>query len=88
MKSIYVGNIPFKASEEELAELFGQYGSVSSVKLVTDRETGKKRGFGFVEMEEEEAQKAVDALEGYEFMGRTLKVNFAKPRPERPAFRH
>jgi RNA-binding proteins (RRM domain) len=88
LKSIYVGNIPFKASEEELKDLFGQHGEVSSVKLVTDRETGKKRGFGFVEMsDDQEAQKAIEALEGYEFLGRTLKVNEAKPRPERPAFR-
>lgn len=83
MKNIYIGNIPFKASEEDIHELFGQYGSVNSVKLITDRETGKKRGFGFIEMEDDGAEKAIEALEGKEFMGRTLKVNLAKPRPPR-----
>lgn len=83
MKSIYVGNIPFKATEDELKDLFGQYGEVESVKFVKDRESGKFRGFGFVEMGENDADKAIDALAGYDFMGRSLKVNPAKPREPR-----
>lgn len=83
MKSIYVGNIPFKATEDELKSLFGQYGEVESVKFVKDRESGKFRGFGFVEMSENDADKAIDALAGYDFMGRNLKVNPAKPREPR-----
>lgn len=82
---IYVGNIPFKATEEELNALFSTYGEVTSVKLVNDKETGRFRGFGFVEMADQTAgQEAVEALEGYEFIGRPLKVNEAKPRAPRP----
>ncbi|MFP4486473.1 MAG: RNA recognition motif domain-containing protein [Campylobacterales bacterium] len=84
MKSIYVGNIPFKATEEELSDLFAQYGEVDSVKFINDRESGKFRGFGFVEMiDDTEADKAIDAISGKEFMGRNLKVNPAKPREPR-----
>jgi len=83
LKSIYVGNIPFKATEEDLESLFGQYGTVGSVKFVKDRESGKFRGFGFVEMDENDADKAIDAIAGQDFMGRSLKVNPAKPRESR-----
>lgn len=83
MKSIYVGNIPFKATEEDLESLFGQYGVVESVKFIKDRESGKFRGFGFVEMNEDDADKAISAISGLNFMGRNLKVNPAKPRGQR-----
>ena len=84
MKQIYVGNLPYRSSEEEVRELFAQYGEVNSVKLITDRETGRPRGFGFVEMEETSAQEAIEALDGQEFDGRRLKVNEARPRENRP----
>jgi len=84
MKQIYVGNLPYRSGEEEVRELFSQYGEVNSVKLITDRETGRPRGFGFVEMEDEGALKAIEALDGREFEGRTLRVNEARPREVRP----
>lgn len=80
MKSIYVGNLSYGASEQEVNELFAQYGEVKSVRLIKDKETGKARGFGFVEMDANGADKAIEALEGKEFLGRNLKVNEAKPR--------
>ena len=83
MKQIYVGNLPYRSSEEDVRELFAQYGEVHSVKLITDRETGRARGFGFVEMEDADAQNAIEALDGKEFEGRTLRVNEAKPREPR-----
>lgn len=79
-QSIYVGNIPFSSSEPELQQLFEQFGEVHSVKLITDRETGRPRGFGFVEMEKEDADKAIEALDGNDFGGRALRVNEARPR--------
>jgi len=84
MKQIYVGNLPYRSGEEEVRDLFSQYGEVNSVKLITDRETGRPRGFGFVEMEDEGALKAIEALDGKEFEGRTLRVNEARPRENRP----
>jgi len=84
MKQIYVGNLPYRSGEEEVRDLFSQYGEVNSVKLITDRETGRPRGFGFVEMEDEGALKAIEALDGQEFEGRTLRVNEARPRENRP----
>lgn len=84
MKTIYLGNLPIEASEDEVKELFGQHGEVASVSLVTDRETGKSRGFGFVEMDPDGALKAIDALDGAEFGGRTLRVNEARNRGARP----
>ncbi|MBU1000999.1 MAG: RNA-binding protein [Proteobacteria bacterium] len=84
VKSIYVGNLPWSATEEEIRNLFGAFGTISAVKLVEDRETGRPRGFGFVEMEEPDAQKAIEALEGTEFGGRTLRISEAKPREPRP----
>lgn len=83
-KSIYVGNLPWAATEEQVQDLFAEYGKVLSVKLVSDRETGRARGFGFVEMEDGEAQAAIGALDNYSFGGRTLRVNEAKPRAPRP----
>ena len=80
MKKIYVGNLPYSATEDELRELFSQHGEVTSVSLVNDRETGRPRGFGFVEMADEDADSAIQALDGAQMGGRTLKVNEARPR--------
>ena len=82
MKKIYVGNLPFSASEEELEEMFAQFGEVTSVKLITDRETGRPRGFGFVEMEDG-ADAAISDLDGSDMGGRQLKVSEARPRGDR-----
>ncbi len=82
-KRLYVGNLPFSATEEEIRGLFDQHGSIHSVNLITDRETGRPRGFGFVEMDDEDADSAVQVLDGTTYGGRTLKVNVARPRTER-----
>lgn len=82
-KSIYVGNLPWAATEEQVRELFSPHGNVISVKLVSDRETGRARGFGFVEMEDADAEAAIEALDNFNFGGRTLRVNEAKPRAPR-----
>ncbi len=82
--SIYVGNLPWNASEEEVSKLFSQYGEVLSAKIILDRETGRSRGFGFVEMEKADADEAIRAIDGMQFGGRTLKVNEAQPRQPRP----
>jgi len=79
-KTIYVGNLPFSATEEELRELFGEHGTVTAVRLITNRETGRPRGFGFVDMAPEGADVAVEALDGAEFGGRTLRISEAKQR--------
>ncbi len=84
MKSIYVGNLPFSATEDEVRGLFEAFGAVSSVKLISDRETGRPRGFGFVEMEDGAAQKAIQELNGKEMGGRTLRINEAQERAPRP----
>ena len=85
--SIYVGNLSYEVTQEGLSEIFKEYGTVKRVQLPTDRETGKVRGFGFVEMESDaEEEKAIEALDGAEWMGRDLKVNNAKPREERSSF--
>ncbi|MBU1248483.1 MAG: RNA-binding protein [Proteobacteria bacterium] len=83
-KNIYVGNLPWSATEEEVRNAFGAYGEVLSVKLVEDRETGRPRGFGFVEMEDQGAMEAIENLDGSDFGGRAIKVNEARPRPQRP----
>jgi RNA recognition motif-containing protein len=86
--SIYVGNLSYEVNEQDLNEVFAEYGSVRRVHLPTDRDTGRMRGFGFVEMEtlnQEEA--AIEALNGSEWCGRSLKVNQAKPREERGSSR-
>lgn len=80
MKSIYVGNISFETTPDQLRDLFAQHGDVLSVKLINDRYTGKPRGFAFVEMEDEGADEAIHEMDGVEFEGRNLKVNLAKPR--------
>ena len=80
MKRIYVGNLPFSATEDELRELFEQHGAVHSVNLITDRETGRARGFGFVEMDDDAAGSAITALDGSMLGQRSLKVNEARPR--------
>ncbi len=82
--TIYVGNLPYQATPEELEELFGQFGQVEKVDIISDRFTGKSRGFGFVEMTMgEEAQAAITALQGKQFGNRDLVVNEARPRTER-----
>lgn len=81
--TLYVGNLPFSADQESIQDLFAAYGSVHSVKLMTDRETGRPRGFGFVEMEDEGARAAMSALNGNPFQGRALRVNEAEQRPPR-----
>jgi RNA recognition motif-containing protein len=82
--SIYVGNLSYEVTQESLNEVFAEYGSVKRVQLPTDRETGRMRGFGFVEMgTEAEETAAIDALDGAEWMGRDLKVNKAKPKEDR-----
>lgn len=80
---IYVGNLPFNADQQEVEELFAAHGEVISVALPTDRETGRPRGFGFVEMSKEDATNAIRALDGTDFGGRNLRVNEAEPREER-----
>lgn len=82
--SIYVGNLPFAASQEDVSSIFADYGTVKSVQLPTDRETGRVRGFAFVEMKTEaEEMAAIEGLNGAEWMSRELKVNKARPRTER-----
>src|SRR5207244_12486652 len=84
MKNLYVGNLPHSTSESELRTLFQAHGEVEKVSIVTDRETGRARGFAFVEMTNPgEAEKAIGALNGTELGGRTLTSNEAKPKPER-----
>jgi RNA recognition motif-containing protein len=79
--SIYVGNLSYEVTEENLNAVFQEYGTVKRIQLPTDRETGRPRGFGFVEMSSEaEETAAIDALDGAEWMGRDLRVNKAKPR--------
>jgi RNA recognition motif-containing protein len=82
--SIYVGNLSYDVTQEDLNAVFAEYGSVKRIQLPTDRETGRMRGFGFVEMSsDEEEAAAIEALDGAEWMGRDLKVNKAKPREDR-----
>jgi RNA recognition motif-containing protein len=82
-KNLYVGNLPFTTTEQDLSQLFGQYGTVTKAQVIMDRETGRSRGFGFVEMSSG-ADEAVNALNNAEYQGRRLTVNEAKPREERP----
>ncbi len=82
--SIYVGNLSYEVTQEDLTEVFAEYGTVKRVQLPTDRETGRPRGFGFVEMDTEaEETKAIEELDGAEWMGRSIKVNKARPREDR-----
>jgi RNA recognition motif-containing protein len=80
MKSIYVGNLPYTTNEDELKELFEAHGTVHSSRVIMDRETGRSRGFGFVEMDDGQADTAIQALNGQDFGGRSLKINEAKGR--------
>ena len=80
MTKIYVGNLPFSANESEVRELFGQHGTVESVSLITDRDTGRPRGFGFVEMSRADASRAIQNLNGKDMGGRPLRVNEAQER--------
>jgi RNA recognition motif-containing protein len=84
MTTIYVGNLPFSATEAEVRSLFEQHGAVQSVKMVNDRETGRPRGFGFVDMSPSDAQKAIGALNGFDMGGRPLRINEAREREARP----
>lgn len=82
---LYVGNLPFSINEQSLNELFADHGSVASARIITDRETGRSKGFGFVEMSnDDEAQAAIEKLNGQEFQGRKLVVNEARPQEPRP----
>lgn len=81
---LYVGNLPFSATEAEIEELFGEFGTVQNVALINDRETGRPRGFGFVEMDDSGGADAIKALDNQDFGGRSLRVNEARPREERP----
>lgn len=84
---MYVGNLSWSATEQDVRELFAQYGTVTDISLPTDRETGRPRGFAFVTMETKESMEAaMRALEGQEWQGRALTVNEARPREDRPAF--
>ena len=87
--NIFVGNLAFAATDQDVRQLFEQYGAVDTVNIITDRETGRARGFGFVEMpNSREAQSAMQALQGRELAGRALNVNEAKPREPRREPRH
>lgn len=90
MKSIYVGNLPFNCGEDEVRDLFGAYGAVHSVKMISDRETGRPRGFAFVEMDDTAANNAISALNGKDLNGRPLRINEARERtttrPDRNRF--
>ncbi len=82
--NIYVGNVPYAATETDLEDLFGEYGPVATSTIIRDRYDGRSKGFGFVEMEnQEDGERAIEALDGQEMMGRPLKVNPARPREQR-----
>ena len=83
MMRIYVGNLPFSATEDEVRELFAEHGEVGSVNLINDRETGRPRGFGFVEMDPDAGRSAISSLDGSQMGGRALRVNEARPREPR-----
>ena len=83
--NIYVGNLSFDATEDEVRQLFAEHGEVASVNIITDRDSGRPKGFGFVEMpQQEQAQAAIKSLNGKEFRGRGLNVNEARPKTDRP----
>lgn len=83
-KKLYVGNLPWSSTEDDVRAAFEAYGEVTSVNLIEDRQTGRPRGFGFVEMDSDGAVEAINGMDGKDFGGRNLKVNEAKPREERP----
>lgn len=79
--NLYVGNLPFSTNSDDLEQLFSEHGAVSSAQVIMDRETGRSRGFGFVEMDnDDEGRAAIEALDGHDVGGRNMKVNEAKPR--------
>lgn len=85
LNKLYVGNLPYNTTEDDLREVFSEYGTVISSTIITDRETGRSKGFGFVEMSTEaEADAALNGMNGRDFGGRTLKVDKARPRADRP----
>jgi RNA recognition motif-containing protein len=81
LKKLYIGNLPFTATEDELRETFGAHGTVHSVALINDRETGRPRGFGFIEMDDTDISGVIQALDGKEVGGRALRVNEAQDKP-------
>jgi RNA recognition motif-containing protein len=83
MTKLYVGNLPWSATEEDLRELFAPFGELHSCNLITDRDTGRSRGFGFVELEQGDADKAMNQLNGQDYGGRPLRINEARERPKR-----
>jgi RNA recognition motif-containing protein len=83
MKKLYVGNLSWSTTDADLTEMFSQYGEVTSARVITDRETGRSRGFGFVELDDEGSEKAMKELDGKEFQGRNLRVNEAQEKPRR-----
>ena len=83
MKKLYVGNLSWGTADADLTELFSQFGEVTSARVITDRETGRSRGFGFVELDDAAAEKAMKDLDGQEFQGRNLRVNEAQEKPRR-----
>jgi RNA recognition motif-containing protein len=83
MKKIYVGNLPWSTDESSLRDLFSTVGEVHSAAVVSDRETGRSRGFGFIEMDDSDADKAISELNGREVDGRQLRINEARPREDR-----
>jgi RNA recognition motif-containing protein len=87
MRKMYVGNIPYNATEEDLRELFSEYGEIESLKIIQDQDTGRSKGFGFIEMaEEKDTRKAIEELNGKDFMQKTLKVSEARPQQKRGGF--
>ena len=83
-KNLYVGNLAWTTTEDEVRAAFAAFGEVTSINLIEDRETGRPRGFGFVEMDDDGAREAIQNLDGKDLGGRAIKVNEAKPRAERP----
>ena len=82
--NIYAGNISYNSSEDDLRDLFGRYGEVVDVRIITDRDSGRSKGFGFVEMsDDDQAKEAIEALDSKDFMGRDIRVNEARPREPR-----
>ncbi len=84
MSKIYAGNLPFEVDDEKLRELFTPFGTVEEATVIADRDTGRSRGFGFVEMPDADAQSAIEGLNGQDIDGRTLRISEARPREERP----
>ena len=86
MKSIYVGNLPWSVTDADLQAKFGEFGSVLSARIVTDKFSGRSRGFGFVDMEDADADKAIAGMNGYKWDGREITVNEARPKREKKDF--